>query len=208
MNWIRSTWDPWCKMLKVKEESSRWCTVNSPKWNYRYIPQREGEKSGGIQELLLTFIQTASKRLKTCKQSINPKPTVAGIFTIGAGGSNPNREASRTFKADQVRRYSGDVIAALKMLHSEYSDIVAKQPCTDVDFRIIIDKLKTTSKKAAALSSEAKNMIEDAIEAGMTDMANKSWCLSEAGQGHGVGGGDHHQWGTGELGVELVLWRK
>ena len=154
--------------LKKKAQGALLILQGEPEGIFSEERRKGAEES---KKMLLTFIRTASKTLKSRDGVVNPAPSISGISSIGTGSGNPSREALKTFKADRVRRYSGDTIATLQVVRGEFSNIAARQPCTDAEFRISKDKLKAAAKKSAVLTSEAKTMIEDAVEAGMTDVA-------------------------------------
>ena len=126
------------------------------------------------KKLLVGFVRAASRTLQSREQSINQPPSVSGISVIGGNQGHPARgESSRAFKSDRVRRYGGDAASALRGMRKEFETMAEKRPCTDADFGILQERFKTACKKASALYSDAKTLIDDAVEAGITDIATE-----------------------------------
>ena len=122
------------------------------------------EKAAEARSGLLAFIKVGNKRMKSTEIVQTPPPSGnTSISTVSM---------SRT-KSIRVERYTDITVGEMRELIDQLDRLAVEQPGSQIEFRNLQDRVKSTQKELSVIKKTATELINNAIDCDMVEECQK-----------------------------------
>ena len=180
-----SVWNDEYKNILVAEtpvDELRNCVLVAKEWKDKILQsQIDCENVPDLQELrnsagiartgFLQFIASANKEIRTLENQ-GSETAPPSLNT-----SVQSRVSSSRTKIDRVERYAEETVGEIRQLIDQLDILTLDAPETQLEFRNLQDRVKTTSKEIEIVKKNAKELIDQAIDC---DLSQESTRMEDA----------------------------
>ena len=116
----------------------------------------------------IQYINAANKEVRSQQNETSSRATSPRLNVSGVSGSTTTKA-----KASRVERYLDSTVGEMQELIDQLELLTIDAPESQLEFRSLQDRVKTTCKEIEVVKKNAKELIDHAIECDMEDEGNR-----------------------------------